>query len=60
MHNVQSICISIQSMLTSNTKPERPPGDDDFCRRVGGAGADGRGFRGKVGDLGFVYEDDTV
>ncbi|KAL5347062.1 hypothetical protein ACLOAV_008205 [Pseudogymnoascus australis] len=32
VQNVQSICMSIQSMLTGNTKPERPPGDDEFVR----------------------------
>ena len=52
VHNVESICMSIQSMLTGNTKNERPPGDEEFCRRTG-PGA-------RVRDLGFVYEDDTV
>lgn len=32
VQNVQSICMSIQSMLTGNTKAERPPGDEEFVR----------------------------
>jgi len=32
VQNVQSVCMSIQSMLTGNTKNERPPGDEDFVR----------------------------
>lgn len=32
VHNVESICISIQSMLAGNDKAERPPGDEDFVR----------------------------
>lgn len=32
VHNVESICISIQSMLAGNTKAERPPGDAEFVR----------------------------
>ena len=30
VQNVESICMSIQSMLTGNTKNERPPGDKEF------------------------------
>lgn len=33
VHNVESVCISLQSMLTGNSKNERPPGDEDFVRR---------------------------
>jgi len=33
VQNVESVCMSIQSMLTGNTKNERPPGDEDFVRR---------------------------
>ncbi|PSR92390.1 ubiquitin-conjugating enzyme [Coniella lustricola] len=32
VQNVESICMSLQSMLTGNTKNERPPGDDDFVK----------------------------
>ncbi|KAI9736916.1 MAG: hypothetical protein M1818_005967 [Claussenomyces sp. TS43310] len=32
VQNVQSVCMSIQSMLTGNTKAERPPGDEEFVR----------------------------
>lgn len=32
VHNVESVCVSLQSMLTSNTKNERPPGDEAFVR----------------------------
>ncbi|RKF75176.1 putative ubiquitin-conjugating enzyme E2 W [Golovinomyces cichoracearum] len=30
VHNVESICMSLQSMLTGNTKNERPEGDEHF------------------------------
>ena len=33
VQNVESVCMSIQSMLTGNTKNERPPGDEDFVRQ---------------------------
>jgi len=32
VQNVESVCMSLQSMLTGNTKNERPPGDEDFVR----------------------------
>ncbi|KAI4946773.1 hypothetical protein J4E91_006945 [Alternaria rosae] len=32
VHNVESVCVSLQSMLTSNTKKERPQGDENFVR----------------------------
>lgn len=32
VQNVESVCMSLQSMLTGNTKNERPPGDEEFCR----------------------------
>lgn len=54
MQNVESICVSLQSMLTGNSKSERPPGDEDFCRRTKIPGY------GKIRDMRFVYEDDTV
>ncbi|KAL8662464.1 MAG: hypothetical protein Q9202_004707 [Teloschistes flavicans] len=50
VQNVESVCMSIQSMLTGNTKGERPPGDDDFVRR--------NTLRPR--DVRFVYEDASV
>jgi ubiquitin-conjugating enzyme E2 W len=32
VQNVESVCLSIQSMLTGNSKKERPPGDAEFVR----------------------------
>ena len=50
MQNVESVCMSIQSMLTGNSKNERPPGDEDFVKRN----------TQRPKDVRFVYEDDTV
>ncbi|KAF2835476.1 UBC-like protein [Patellaria atrata CBS 101060] len=50
VHNVESVCISLQSMLTSNTKNERPPGDEDFSRRN----------RLRPRDVNFLFHDNTV
>lgn len=50
--NVESIAMSLQSMLTGNTKAQRPEGDEEFVRRVG--------MRTSSRGLGFVYDDDTV
>ncbi|KAK6330220.1 hypothetical protein TWF730_004717 [Orbilia blumenaviensis] len=50
VQNVESVCMSIQSMLTSNTKNERPPGDDTFVRS---------GYRSPR-NINFVYDDNTV
>ncbi|KAI9857514.1 MAG: hypothetical protein M1824_004774 [Vezdaea acicularis] len=50
VQNVESICMSIQSMLTGNTKKERPPGDEDFVRR--------NTLRPR--DISFYYDDNTV
>lgn len=33
VQNVETVCMSIQSMLTGNHKNERPPGDDEFVKR---------------------------
>ncbi|KAF1808712.1 ubiquitin conjugating enzyme [Eremomyces bilateralis CBS 781.70] len=33
VQNVESVCMSLQSMLTGNSKGERPPGDEEFVRR---------------------------
>ncbi|MCJ1239270.1 hypothetical protein MMC14_007264 [Varicellaria rhodocarpa] len=49
VQNVESVCMSIQSMLTGNEKNERPLGDEDVVRG-------GRRPR----DMRFHYEDATV
>ena len=50
VHNVESVCVSLQSMLTSNTKDERPPGDDAFVRHN----------TQRPRDINFVFHDSTV
>ena len=50
VQNVESVCMSIQSMLTGNSKNERPPGDEEFVRRN----------TQRPRDIRFVYEDSTV
>lgn len=50
VHNVESVCISIQSMLASNTKAERPPGDAEFVRSN----------RQRPRDINFLYHDPSV
>ncbi|RMJ14184.1 hypothetical protein BHE90_007370 [Fusarium euwallaceae] len=50
VQSVQSVCMSIQSMLTSNDKNERPPGDEDFVR----------GNKLRPRDIEFLYHDNTV
>ena len=50
MQNVESVCMSIQSMLTGNSKNERPPGDEEFVKRN----------TQRPRDIRFVYEDSTV
>lgn len=50
VQNVESVCMSLQSMLTGNNKNERPPGDEEFVRRN----------TQRPRDVRFVYEDDTV
>ena len=52
VQNVESICMSLQSMLTGNTKAERPEGDEEFCRRT----RPGMSTRA----IAFVYDDDAV
>jgi ubiquitin-conjugating enzyme E2 W len=42
--------MSIQSMLTGNSKNERPPGDADFVARN----------RQRPRDIRFFYEDNNV
>ncbi|KAF2132824.1 ubiquitin conjugating enzyme [Dothidotthia symphoricarpi CBS 119687] len=50
VHNVESVCVSLQSMLTSNTVKERPPGDDAFVRNN----------TQRPRDISFVFHDDQV
>ena len=50
VQSVESVCMSIQSMLTGNNKNERPPGDEDFVR----------GNRLRPRDIDFYYHDNTV
>ena len=61
--------MSIQSMLTGNTKNERPQGDEQFCQSMGTRGPDGwtggggayTGGRGRgLRDVRFAYDDETV
>lgn len=63
--------MSIQSMLTGNTRAERPEGDLEFVRSMGPRGKLGwsekkggygwgeRGGRG-LRDVRFIYDDNTV
>jgi len=50
VHNVESVCMSLQSMLASNDKNERPPGDADFVRMN----------RQRPRDINFYFHDDQV
>ncbi|KAI0482628.1 ubiquitin conjugating enzyme [Xylariaceae sp. FL0804] len=50
VQNVETICMSIQSMLTGNNKNERPPGDAEFVRSN----------RLRPRDVDFLYHDNTV
>jgi ubiquitin-conjugating enzyme E2 W len=50
VHNVESVCVSLQSMLTTNTKKERPEGDENFVRYN----------TQRPRDINFVFHDDTV
>ena len=50
VQNVESVCMSIQSMLTGNTKNERPPGNEEFVARN----------TQRPRDIRFVYEDSSV
>ena len=66
VQSVESVCMSLQSMLTGNTKNERPQGDREFCASMGPRGKDGwsgggRGWgRRGLKDVRFDYDDDTV
>ncbi len=46
----ESVCMSIQSMLASNTKNERPPDNDQYVRHAGT----------NPKKTNFVFHDDTV
>ena len=50
VHNVESVCVSLQSMLTSNTQNERPPNDDVFVRHN----------TQRPRDIKFVFHDNAV
>lgn len=50
VQNVESVCMSLQSMLTGNSKNERPPGDEDFVRTN----------RLRPKDIKFFYHDNKV
>ncbi|PNY22307.1 ubiquitin-conjugating enzyme E2 W [Tolypocladium capitatum] len=50
VQSAESVCMSIQSMLTSNTSNERPQGDAEFVMLN----------RRRPRDIQFVYHDDTV
>ncbi|GAM85382.1 hypothetical protein ANO11243_033890 [Dothideomycetidae sp. 11243] len=50
VQNVESTSLSIQSMLTGNSKPERPPGDAEFVRTN----------RLRPKDVNFVFHDRDV
>ncbi|OAP60330.1 hypothetical protein AYL99_05332 [Fonsecaea erecta] len=66
VQSVESVCMSLQSMLTGNTKNQRPPGDEQFCQSMGVRGPDGwSGYRGGgrgrgLRDVRFAYDDDSV
>lgn len=50
VQNVESVCMSLQSMLTGNTKNERPEGDADFVRTN----------RQRPRDISFYFHDNQV
>lgn len=50
VQNVESICMSLQSMLTGNTKNERPEGDREFVKYN----------TKRPRDINFYYHDDGV
>lgn len=50
IQNVESTCLSIQSMLTGNEKNERPIGDEEFVRTN----------RRRPRDVNFVFHDKNV
>jgi ubiquitin-conjugating enzyme E2 W len=50
VQNVESVCMSLQSMLTGNTKDERPEGDEAFVKTN----------KSRPRDVRFVYHDNEV
>ncbi|KAL4955441.1 ubiquitin-conjugating enzyme E2 [Aspergillus filifer] len=50
VQTVESVCMSIQSMLTANSRNERPPGDSEFVSYN----------RRRPRDINFLYDDDDV
>ena len=50
VHNVESVCVSLQSMLTGNDKRERPDGNDYFVRNN----------QLRPRDIRFEFHDDDV
>lgn len=50
VQTVESVCMSIQSMLTANSRNERPPGDSEFVSYN----------RRRPRDINFHYDDDNV
>ncbi|KAK2740338.1 hypothetical protein FQN55_008919 [Onygenales sp. PD_40] len=50
VQTVESVCMSIQSMLAGNSKNERPPGDEEFVARN----------TQRPRDIRFYYDDSTV
>ncbi|OJJ64669.1 hypothetical protein ASPSYDRAFT_39415 [Aspergillus sydowii CBS 593.65] len=50
VQTVESVCMSIQSMLTANSRNERPPGDSEFVSYN----------RRRPRDINFLYDDDNV
>ncbi|OCL06531.1 UBC-like protein [Glonium stellatum] len=50
VHNVESVCVSLQSMLTGNTKKERPPGDENFVKYN----------TQRPRDINFLFHDNSV
>jgi len=50
VQTVESVCMSIQSMLTANTKNERPPGDSDFVSSN----------QRRPRDINFYYHNDNI
>ncbi|RHZ56044.1 hypothetical protein CDV55_104878 [Aspergillus turcosus] len=50
VQTVESVCMSIQSMLTANNRNERPPGDSEFVSYN----------KRRPRDIAFMYDDDNV
>jgi ubiquitin-conjugating enzyme E2 W len=50
VQSVETVCVSIQSMLEGNNINQRPEGDDQFVY----------GPQRRIKDINFVYDDPTV